>query len=137
MVCQDRHPGARAVGGLGEVDKQASRSAGTERRRTSQRATGYGCSGDCPAPGGGGVRGQGGRSGSLANKDTTAAIFWLKNRKPWRDVQQLQSELGVYILSYKPLSEQEWIEQRTVAEQKRPDATQVQYVPDTSHDTET
>jgi hypothetical protein len=31
----------------------------------------------------------------------------------------LQSELGVYILSDKPLSEQEWIEQRTIVEQKR------------------
>ena len=52
--------------------------------------------------------------------NTTAAIFWLKNRRPdrWRDVQQLQSELGVYILSDKPLSEQEWIEQRTIVEQK-------------------
>jgi hypothetical protein len=32
MVCQDRHPGARAVG---EADKQASRSAGTERNQRS------------------------------------------------------------------------------------------------------
>ena len=71
--------------------------------------------------------------------NTTAAIFWLKNRRPdrWRDVQQLQSELGVYILSDRPLSEQEWIEQRTVAEQKRlPVATQPQHVPDTSEETE-
>ena len=53
--------------------------------------------------------------------NTTAAIFWLKNRRPdrWRDAQQLQSELGVYILSDKPLSVQEWIEQRTIVEQKR------------------
>ena len=42
VVCQDRHPGARAVGGVGEAG-EGSRSAGTERRRTSRRATGYGC----------------------------------------------------------------------------------------------
>ena len=46
--------------------------------------------------------------------NTTAQIFWLKNRRPdrWRDVQQLQSELGVYILSDKPMSEAEWIAAR-------------------------
>ena len=75
--------------------------------------------------------------------NTTAAIFWLKNRRPdrWRDVQQLQSELGVYILSEKPLSEQEWIEQRTIVEQKRKtikgSATQTPYSADTSEDTDT
>jgi hypothetical protein len=71
--------------------------------------------------------------------NATACIFWLKNRRKdrWRDVQQLQSELGVYILSDKPLSEQEWIEQRTIAEQKRlPDVTRPQHVPDISEDTE-
>ena len=73
--------------------------------------------------------------------NTTAAIFWLKNRRPdpWRDVQQLQSELGVYILSDKPLSEQEWIEQRTVAEQKRKtiegSATETRHSADTPEDT--
>ena len=72
--------------------------------------------------------------------NTTAAIFWLKNRRPdrWRDVQQLQGEVGHYLLSDRPLSEQEWIEQRTVLEQKRlPDATEVQHVSDTSPNTET
>jgi hypothetical protein len=74
--------------------------------------------------------------------NTTAAIFWLKNRRPdrWRDVQKLQSELGVYILSDKPLSEQEWIEQRTIVEQKRKtiegSATETRHGPDTPEDTE-
>ena len=47
--------------------------------------------------------------------NTTAAIFWLKNRRPdrWRDVQQLQGGVGHYPDSDRPLSEQEWIEQRT------------------------
>jgi hypothetical protein len=47
--------------------------------------------------------------------DVTAGIFWLKNRDPeqWRDVQQLQSEVGHYIISDRPLTEAEWIEQRT------------------------
>src|SRR6201987_1759206 len=47
--------------------------------------------------------------------NTTAAIFWLKNRRPdrWRDVQQLQGGVGHYLISDRPLSEEEWIEQRT------------------------
>jgi hypothetical protein len=72
--------------------------------------------------------------------NTTAAIFWLKNRRPdrWRDVQQ--SEHGVYILSDKPLSEQEWIEQHTIVEQKRKtiegSATETRHSADTPEDTE-
>ena len=52
--------------------------------------------------------------------NTTAAIFWLKNRRPdrWRDVQQ-QSELAVYILSDRPMSEEQWIRERTIVAQKR------------------
>ena len=74
--------------------------------------------------------------------NTTAQIFWLKNRRPdrWRDVQRLQSELGVYILSDRPLSEQEWIEQRTVAAQTRKaieeSATETRHSADTPEDTE-
>ena len=73
--------------------------------------------------------------------NTTAAIFWLKNRRPdrWRDVQQLQSDVGVYILSDKPMSEEQWIAERTIADQRRKtiDATPMQHIPDTSTDTET
>jgi hypothetical protein len=47
--------------------------------------------------------------------NTTAQIFWLKNRRPdrWRDVQQLQGDVGYYLTSDRPLTEDEWIEQRT------------------------
>ena len=47
--------------------------------------------------------------------NVTACIFWLKNRKPseWRDVRDVTGEIGHYIISDKPLTEDEWIEQRT------------------------
>jgi hypothetical protein len=47
--------------------------------------------------------------------NTTAQIFWLKNRRPdrWRDVQQLQGDVGHYIISDRPMTEQQWIEERT------------------------
>ena len=53
--------------------------------------------------------------------NTTAAIFWLKNRRRdrWRDVQNVETDIGHYILSDRPMSEEEWIMQRTVMEQKR------------------
>ena len=43
--------------------------------------------------------------------DTTAAIFWLKNRRPdrWRDVQQLDHAVGVWHISELPMSEEQWI----------------------------
>jgi hypothetical protein len=46
--------------------------------------------------------------------DTTAAIFWMKNRDPahWRDSQQLEHVLGKYIISDKPMSEAEWARER-------------------------
>ena len=47
--------------------------------------------------------------------NVTACIFWLKNRRPdrWRDVQNTDAAIGHYILSDRPLTEDEWIEQRT------------------------
>ena len=44
----------------------------------------------------------------------TCIIFWLKNRRPseWRDVQHLDQAVGHYILSDKPMTEQEWITAR-------------------------
>jgi hypothetical protein len=53
--------------------------------------------------------------------NATACIFWLKNRRKdrWRDVQNIESEVGHYILSDRPMSEDEWIAQRAVVEQKR------------------
>ena len=46
--------------------------------------------------------------------DTTAAIFWLKNRDParWRDMQQLEHNLGKYIISEKPMSKKAWAKER-------------------------
>jgi hypothetical protein len=46
--------------------------------------------------------------------DVTACIFWLKNRHPehWRDSQQMEHVLGKYIISDKPMSEEEWARER-------------------------
>ncbi len=43
--------------------------------------------------------------------DTTAQIFFLKNRRPdrWRDVQNIDAQHGHYIISERPLTEAEWI----------------------------
>jgi hypothetical protein len=43
--------------------------------------------------------------------DVTACIFWLKNRDParWRDAWQLEHVAGKYIISDKPMSEEQWI----------------------------
>lgn len=44
--------------------------------------------------------------------DTTAAIFWLKNRRPgeWRDVREIKSENTnrTALISDRPLTEDEW-----------------------------
>jgi hypothetical protein len=59
--------------------------------------------------------------------DVGACCFWLKNRRPseWRDVQHLDQAAGHYIISDRPLSESEWIEQRTKVIDAKPDATRV------------
>jgi hypothetical protein len=46
--------------------------------------------------------------------DVTACIFWLKNRDPahWRDAWQVDHTLGKYIISDKPMTEEEWIAAR-------------------------
>jgi len=46
--------------------------------------------------------------------DVTACIFWLKNRKPaeWRDAQQMEHVLGRYVISDRPMTEEEWIKER-------------------------
>jgi hypothetical protein len=48
--------------------------------------------------------------------DVTACIFWLKNRDPqhWRDSQQLEYVLGRYVISDRPLNEEEWAKERAV-----------------------
>jgi hypothetical protein len=73
-----------------------------------------------------------------APPNVTACIFWLKNRRPseWRDVQNVSADIGHYIISDRPMSEAEWIEQRTRLEPKTIDATQPKYSADTPEDTE-
>ena len=46
--------------------------------------------------------------------DPTSGIFWMKNRDPerWRDVQQLEHSMGKYVISDKPMSEEQWIKER-------------------------
>lgn len=43
-----------------------------------------------------------------------AVCFWLKNRRPdrWRDVQQIEGALGHYVISERPLTEEEWTRDR-------------------------
>jgi len=43
--------------------------------------------------------------------DVTAGIYWTKNRMPdrWRDVQRVEAELGHYVISERPMTEEEWI----------------------------
>ncbi len=47
--------------------------------------------------------------------DVGACCFWLKNRRPseWRDVQHLDQAIGHYIISDRPMTEEQWIEERT------------------------
>jgi hypothetical protein len=42
--------------------------------------------------------------------DPTSAMFWLKNPDPenWRDVQNVDHVLGKYIISDRPMTEEEW-----------------------------
>ena len=42
-------------------------------------------------------------------------IFWLKNRRPseWRDVHLVDGAVGHYIISDRPMTEAEWIAERT------------------------
>ena len=57
--------------------------------------------------------------------DVTAQIFWLKNRKPseWRDVQNIEHAIGKYIISDRPMTEEEWIRERAVVIDVTPEKT--------------
>jgi hypothetical protein len=46
--------------------------------------------------------------------DVTAGIFWLKNRDPenWRDVQNVDHVVGKYIISDRPMTEEQWAAER-------------------------
>ena len=48
--------------------------------------------------------------------DVPAQIFWLKNRKPaeWRDAWQMEHVLGRYIMSDKPMTEEELIKAHAI-----------------------
>jgi hypothetical protein len=58
------------------------------------------------------------------------------NRRPseWRDVQNIQADVGHYIIADRPMTEDEWIEQRAKVVQL--DATPLQHSGNTSDDTE-
>ena len=45
--------------------------------------------------------------------DTAAICFWLKNRRPdqWRDAQRIDSAIGHYVLSERPLTIDEWVKE--------------------------
>ena len=51
--------------------------------------------------------------------DTTAMIFFLKNRRPdrWRDTQNIDHAVGVYHISERPMTEDEWIRETSNAKQ--------------------
>ena len=46
--------------------------------------------------------------------DPTSMIFWLKNRDParWRDAWQVEHSLGKFVISDKPLTEEQWALER-------------------------
>jgi hypothetical protein len=46
--------------------------------------------------------------------DPTSAMFWLNNRDPenWRDVQNVDHVLGKYIISNRPMTEEQWAAER-------------------------
>jgi hypothetical protein len=46
--------------------------------------------------------------------DVGAAFIWLKNRDPdrWRDVQNVEHVMGKYIISDRPMSEEQWARER-------------------------
>ena len=53
--------------------------------------------------------------------DVTAGMFWLKNRDPdnWRDVQNVDHVLGKYIISDRPMTEEQWAAERaTIIDEK-------------------
>jgi hypothetical protein len=59
--------------------------------------------------------------------DVTACIFWLKNRDPehWRDSQRLEHVLGKYIISDKPMTEEQWARERATVIDAEPAAAEL------------
>ena len=54
--------------------------------------------------------------------DTAAICFWLKNRQPdrWRDIQRSDAAMGHYVLSESPMTIDQWIRERTIADGGEP-----------------
>ena len=83
--------------------------------------------------GGGGSRWEGESLYHLAvgwkggKPDLGAICFYLKNRDPqnWRDVQHLDQAIGHYILSDRPMTEEQWIAERTKVIESKPVDSQV------------
>jgi hypothetical protein len=48
--------------------------------------------------------------------DVTAVIFWSKNRRPdrWRDTWHLETAVGKYLISDKPMTPEQWIKERAL-----------------------
>ena len=57
--------------------------------------------------------------------DVAACIFWLKNRDPqhWRDSQQLEHVLGKYMISDRPMTEEQWAKERATVIDAEPAPT--------------
>jgi hypothetical protein len=67
--------------------------------------------------------------------DVGAAFIWLKNRDPerWRDVQNVEHVLGKYIISDRPMTEEEWAAERaTVIDEQAVEESPV--LPNLTHD---
>jgi hypothetical protein len=62
-------------------------------------------------------------------------LLYLKNKRPseWRDVQHLDQAVGHYILSNAPMTEEQWIAERTKLEPKQLEAKRL---PDAIQDTD-
>jgi hypothetical protein len=61
-------------------------------------------------------------------------IFWMKNRDPahWRDAWQIEHSVGKYIISDKPMTEDEWIKERATLIEA--EATEVEAIEDNTEE---
>jgi hypothetical protein len=59
--------------------------------------------------------------------DVTACILWLKNRDPahWRYAWQIEHAIGKYIISEKPMTEEQWIKERATGIDVTPESSNV------------
>ena len=62
--------------------------------------------------------------------DPTSMIWWLKNRRPvrWRDTQNIDHAVGVYHISERPMTEEEWIREHcSNGQQLEPEAKAIEH----------